>query len=435
MDGDLKVECNTDTEILRRNVALNGKLDIPWIDMVEPHEGHAVIVGSGASVAQEIHQIKWRQGLGQKVFALNNSARFLIDHGVNPDYQVVMDAREENKFFLQQVPAYLFASQCAPALFDWVDKSKVQMWHFKDDEALSVLPKRTDYMEIGGGITVGLSSMCLAYVMGYRKIHCFGYDSSYSDGKSHVLPQVLNRNEDRIEIEFDGRTFDTTVALAKQAEEFQLLASTLTELGCIITVDGDGLLPSMVRANRRFMAEHEKYRAMWTFEAYREYSPGEHVAELFVNIARPTLGNTVLDLGCGTGRGGKKVKKLSGCEIVYVDFADNCLDEGEPIHADLSDQIPVRGDFAFCCDVMEHIPPEQVEKVLENVCKSAPKAFFQICLEPDSMGALIGQHLHLTVQPALWWLERLMQYGKILFFQDHGGSAVYYVATNGESNG
>ena len=435
MDGDLKVECNTDDATLRRNVAANSALDIPWVDMVEPHDGHAVIVGSGTSVAKELKQIKWRQSLGQKVFALNNSARFLIDNGIIPDFQVVLDAREENKFFLQQVPGYFLASQCSPSLFDWVDRKKVRIWHFKDDEALSVLPKRTDYMEIGGGVTVGLSSMCLAYVLGYRKIHCFGYDSSYSEGKSHLLPQVLNLNEDRIEIEFDGTHYETTVALAKQAEEFQLLASKLTELGCIVTVDGTGLLPAMVRANRRFMAEQEKYKAMWTFESYRNYSPGEHVADLFVNVAKPRMEDTVLDLGCGTGRGGKKVKKLSGCNVIYVDFADNCLDEGEPIHADLSDTIPVMGDFAFCCDVMEHIPPEQVDKVLENVCKSAPKAFFQICLEPDAMGVLIGQQLHLTVQPALWWMEKLMKYGRILFFQDHGGSAVYYVATNEDENG
>ena len=431
----LSVECNTDAETLRRNVAANSKLDIPWIDMVEPHDGHAVIVGSGASVADELHQIRWRKGLGQTVFALNNSARFLIQNGIIPDYQVVMDAREENKFFLQDGLKYLLASQCSPGLITMVDAKSVQLWHFKDDEALSVLPKRTDYMEIGGGITVGLSSMCLAYVMGYRKIHCFGYDSSYSHGSSHVLPQVLNRNEDRIEIEFDGTTYDTTVALAKQAEEFQLLASALTELGCIITVDGDGLLPAMVRANRRYMAECEKYKALWTMESYRAYSPGEHVADLFVNIAQPKLGETVLDLGCGTGRGGKRVKKLSGCEVLYVDFADNCLDDGEPVHADLTDSIPVTGDYAFCCDVMEHIPTDDVDKVLANVCKSAPRSFFQIALEPDSMGALIGQQLHLSVFPASWWMERIMKFGRLLYFQDHGGSAVYYVATNEETNG
>jgi len=429
----MEVLCNTDNETLKKQIIANSALDLPWLDAVPPHEGHAVIVGSGPSARKQLHQILWRRGLGQKVFALNAAAKWLQSEGVEPEYQVILDAREENRFFLAEGPHALLSSQCHPSLFRDANAGNTTLWHAQDDETLPAVPRdKHQFSTVGGGLTVGLSAMCLAYVMGYRKIHLFGYDSSFDSGKTHVLPQIQNRNEDLVTIEFDGKSYDTTIPMAAQAENFPIVRDQLMRLGCIITVDGDGLLPAMERANSlKVMAEQKKYTEMWNIPEYRNYSPGEICAQQFVWIAKPKLGETVLDLGCGTGRGGKKVKKLSGCEVVFLDFADNCLDDQNAVylHADLSAEIPLQGDYAFCCDVMEHIPPDQVEKVLANVCGSAPRVFLQISLVPDAMGARIGQQLHLSVHPAAWWIEQLRRFGKLKHFEDHGDSAIFYLET------
>jgi len=108
------------------------------------------------------------------------------------------------------------------------------------------------------------------------------------------------------------------------------------------------------------------------------------------------------------------------------------MDERQPTLGDPSKEIPVNADIGYCCDVMEHIPPEQVDDVLRNVCNVAPRIFFQIALFHDNMGAIIGQRLHLSVHTAFWWLRKLQDYGRVLHFEDHGATAIYYLTTQGE---
>ena len=65
-------------------------------------------------------------------------------------------------------------------------------------------------------------------------------------------------------------------------------------------------------------------------------------------------------------------------------------------------------DWSFCCDVLEHIPPEKVDAVLQTILRSTDRGgLLTIAHYPDSMGSRIGETLHLTVKPWAWWAERL----------------------------
>lgn len=65
-------------------------------------------------------------------------------------------------------------------------------------------------------------------------------------------------------------------------------------------------------------------------------------------------------------------------------------------------------DYGFCADVLEHIPPEQVDGVLAGIAKRIEtSAFFKISTLPDSCGKLIGETLHMTVRPVGWWLAKV----------------------------
>ncbi len=438
---DIAIECNTADAVLIQNIIANSRRPLKWISMREPPlpEGrdHAVICGGGPSLADTLDSIRWRHGLGQKVFALNNAAGFLAAHDIFPDYQVIVDARPHNAGFVGCAFEYLLSSQCHPMVFDKALPDATWLWHplierILDEDQRFVNDPRP-YSLIGGGHTVGLSAMCLAYTMGYRKLHLYGYDSSHLGEATHAYAQPQNVRDPECEVEAYGRTFHCSLAMARQMELFPDVANNLIELGCVITVDGDGLLPHSFRYLwSASMPEPQKYEAIWKHEKYRCHSPGERVAERFVQIAQPSPWQVVADLGCGTGRGGKAVERLSGARVVYVDFAPNCMDEGQPILADLSRQIPVNADIGYCCDVMEHIPPGQVDDVLRNVCNVAPRIFFQIALFHDNMGAIIGQRLHLSVHTAFWWLRKLQDYGRVLHFEDHGKTAIYYLTTQGE---
>jgi 2-polyprenyl-3-methyl-5-hydroxy-6-metoxy-1,4-benzoquinol methylase len=266
--------------------------------------------------------------------------------------------------------------------------------------------KRGGYSIIGGGASVGNSALCLAYVMGFRDLHCFGYDSSHRDGASHAYPQPMNEFIPCSEVEWAGQKYTVSVAMKAQAEKFQVTARAVIEEGCKVTVHGDGLLPAMWNTPATDLTEKDKYRLMWQFDSYREFSPGEEVLDVFLAEMQPKEGERILDLGCGTGRAALKLHEM-GHDVVAIDFADNCRDHEAIkvpfLECDLTQPLPIKGAIGLCTDVMEHIPGEAVEIVISNIMESCPDVFFQISTVNDKAGALIGHTLHNTVKPHHWW--------------------------------
>lgn len=428
---EIETVCNTSDDVLFANVEANSRRDVPWVRSVAAHDGQAVIVGGGPSVVDWLHEIRYRKGEGQTIFALNNAARFLVEQGIEVDHQVVVDAREHNAKFLGFAKHHLLASQCHPLLFD--EAKGATLWHqeYPADMARfdACLPANYPaHTLIGGGTTVGLSAMALVYALGYRKIHLYGYDSSYRDEATHVYPQQDPQRVDCIAT-VGGRKFKTSLAMAKQAELFPQLADSLIDLGCLVTLRGDGLLPWTSHMSGP-MGEQEKYKAMWARPEYRHVSPGAECVEGFLEVVKPH--GRVIDFGCGTGRAGVAMKE-AGLDVLLLDFADNCRDEeAKPLPfaiADLRAPIPHQADFGFCTDVMEHIEPKHVDAVIRNVMGSAPTCFFQISLIPDAMGKLIGSDLHLSVHPMAWWRETFVRLGYRIAWESDRGIAACFVVT------
>jgi SAM-dependent methyltransferase len=162
---------------------------------------------------------------------------------------------------------------------------------------------------------------------------------------------------------------------------------------------------------------------MWSFPGYRAVSPGEQHAQTFCQVVNLPANATVVDFGCGTGRGALAIMRATGCAVILTDFAENCRDpeaEGLPfVRADLScDRLPV-GDVGYCSDVMEHIPPHQVDTVLRNIMNSVPACFFNIDFCDDICGAMIGEKLHLSVHNSEWWMERFGALGYRVEWSGH----------------
>lgn len=439
---NIETVCNTPDDVLFAHIERNSKRFVPWVKSVEAHDGQAIIVGGGPSVIDWLDEIRYRKSQGQTVFALNDAAKFLNKHSIEVDHQVIVDARPRNASFLGYAKHYLLSSQCHPSLFD--NAGSTTLWHqeYPDDMDRfdSCLPNEVPaHALIGGGTTVGLSAMVLAYVLGYRKLHLYGYDSSYRADETHAYGQEDPQRLDCVST-VAGKSFRTSLAMAKQAELFPQLADSLIDLGCLITLRGDGLLPWTSQQSAiepEPMQEQDKYRKMWEQPIYRQVSPGEHVADTFVELSGIGRDDTCIDFGCGTGRGADRIVQLSSCDMTLVDFASNCLDKDQKLterfrffQADLTKPILLNAKYGFCADVMEHIPPEDVFPVLLNILTCVDKAFFQISLIDDACGKLIGQRLHLSVNSFDWWFEKLSSLGKMIFAEDHGESAVFYLETN-----
>lgn len=185
--------------------------------------------------------------------------------------------------------------------------------------------------------------------------------------------------------------------------------------------------------------ERQKYLQLWENPNYREVAPGEQLAMHFLTQAKPPRDAELIDFGAGTGRGALMLALLGALKVQMLDFAPNCLDaevaeacktQPERIKfmvCDLTKQVPVSAAYGYCTDVMEHIPPEQVKRVLRNILASAQHVFFGIATRPDVMGETIGEQLHLTVQPLSWWVQQLTELGAVIHWTGEweGECAIY----------
>lgn len=254
---EIDVFCITPDEELFSHIRENSASCARWAKSVEAHDGAAVLVGGGPSLRSRLEAIKYRQSVGQKIFALNGACKFLNENGIIPDYQVLLDPQEFLVDYIGEAIEYLVASQCHPGVVKALPGAI--LWHLAVEGAQEQIPPHDDsYCLVGGGITVGLSSLPLAYSMGFRKIHCYGYDSSYEDASSHafaapdISPDRITHQPlsgDRVSVTSGGKRFISTLCLTKQAQNFPKLCDDIMDLGCTVTLDCDGLLWAIVQQN------------------------------------------------------------------------------------------------------------------------------------------------------------------------------------------
>lgn len=429
----VSVLVNTPPETLFSHIRQNSTNCPRWIKQLLAHDGVALLCGSGPSIRHDLLDIRTRQARGAKIFALNAAAKYLHDRDIHPDFQVLIDAKEESVGLIGPAKQHLFGATVNPKCFEV--KPDATLFHLQvDDDDLqadidALAPH--EYSMMSTAVSVGLVSSILAFVMGYRKLHFYGYDSSHEDNESHVVRQAMNDDVACMNVSFCGKDYVASLPMKLQAERFMQIAHLLKSERCELVMHGTGLLPDMYRAPDEALSEKEKYFRMWSMLSYRQDSPAERIVDTILEQLRPT--GRIVDFGCGTGRAAARITDR-GHDVLLVDFAPNCRDDeaaGLPfVELDLTEPMPLRERFGYCIDVMEHIPTDDVATVIRNVMASAARVFFQISTVPDAFGAVIGKHLHLTVRPHQWWRELFVSLGYQVERQEEGQINSSFVISN-----
>jgi hypothetical protein len=144
-------------------------------------------------------------------------------------------------------------------------------------------------------------------------------------------------------------------------------------------------------------------------EAYRKEQAALHATGTYGEAAS-SLGPVVaallnlsgvgslLDYGCGSRRSLLQGVKLPP-EVVYEGY-----DPAVPAYA----SPPLPAELVCCIDVLEHIEPDLLDDVLDDLARLCdPLGFFTVHTGPAMKTLSDGRNAHLTQQDANWWLPKL----------------------------
>jgi len=251
IEAVLDVVGNTEPDVLLGNVQRSVKRSLPWFDFDESSQGSVCLVGGGPSLVDTIDQLKVRHQNGAKVWAMNGSYDYLVGQGIIPDAMVMLDARPENVRFVQKPYAkttFYITSQCDEAVFDALAHYKVVLVHANTPGVYELLEheKARPVHLMGGFTTVGILSLILTKLQGFKRIFLFGMDSSYRDGRHHAYKQESNNADRVIDAMIDDVTYKCAPWMAQQVTDFQNVVAGFDDV--TIEVCGDGLLHQMAKA-------------------------------------------------------------------------------------------------------------------------------------------------------------------------------------------
>lgn len=131
-------------------------------------------------------------------------------------------------------------------------------------------------------------------------------------------------------------------------------------------------------------------------------------ARVILDIFNPA---SILELGCGTGTLLYPYRE-HGVQVRGVDLSETAKEESAlpdsafEIHDLTQPYTPNQEyDLVLCVEVLEHIPPEASDTIVESICNAGDTAV--VTAAPPGQG---GTH-HVNEQPPEYWIEKFERHG------------------------
>ena len=144
----------------------------------------------------------------------------------------------------------------------------------------------------------------------------------------------------------------------------------------------------------------DEYRELLAWE--HENTPGKwgHTASMYISdILIHSEGRTHW-LDYGAGHGGLQIAIKAKCPNRFI------ITEYEPSRTD--EMIPIPHEYVVCIDVLEHVEPELIENVLDDLKRvTIDKGYFTISCRTAKKILRDGRNAHLIVKGPYWWIPRL----------------------------
>ena len=136
-----------------------------------------------------------------------------------------------------------------------------------------------------------------------------------------------------------------------------------------------------------------------------------HWVKVIDQMAASCRAREILDYGCGK----RELEKALGEHYRIINY--------DPAFEEFSAP-PAPGEFVVCGDVLEHIEPDCLDAVLDDLRRvTAKHGLFIIATRPAKKFLPDGRNAHLIVQPLEWWIPRLTQRFYLKSFQNMSNDA------------
>lgn len=372
--------------------------------------GPIAVVGFGPSLEDTWEQIRGHH----YIMSCSGSHKFLLERGIVPTWHVEVDPRD-HKVGLIGPPhpdvEYLIASTCHPKVFDHLAGFNVKLWHVFDptDDGRRMLP--SGEWAVTGGCDVGLRALTLAAFLGFKDLQVFGLDgcAKAMDTRRHAADHP-NGKQPYAVCSYEGVDYYTTPAMLEAAKQ---TFHELDQLPLVVaTFHGEGLIQAMAKKYEAktatspvgiafnkpalISAEYVALNAQLHRENLAYGVGGGRHAETVQKLAATLKQPSILDYGCGKGYMAKALPWP--------------IWEYDPAIPEKSES-PRPADLVVCTDVLEHIEPEKLVFVLDDLRRCVKQlGFFVIHTGPAAKSLPDGRNTHLIQHGEEWWRKRLERF-------------------------
>ena len=222
----------------------------------EQNDIEVMVLAGGPSLSDFEDEIRANRDAGMPLITTNGAYNWCVERGIKPSMQVVVDGREYNKRFVQpHVDGchYFLASQCHPEIIKAAPKDQVYLWHAGMSPAVKETVEEhakdaghKTWFPVMGGSTVMLRTIPMLIMLGYHRMHIYGFDSCVMGDKHHAYSQPENDNKTVINVRLKGEEFKCQMWMWVQAQEFIDIQKMIAE-HCELAVYGDGLIATIIK--------------------------------------------------------------------------------------------------------------------------------------------------------------------------------------------